>query len=130
MRDRSLTPILVADVISCAIFFVACVDFNQSVAELTGLPGGLVAIAGWICLAAAISFSVLVFRRIRALLGVATAANAAWVLASLVVLATYFGEMTAIGVALVIAQAVVIEFFVLREWQGFRHLASGYPATA
>lgn len=130
MRDKSLTSILALDAASCALFFALCVGANALVSRIVGLPAALITGAGWVCFAAALLLAFLTIRPVRVLLGVAIAANALWVAASVAVVIGFFGSMTAIGVGLVLAQAAVVEFLTLREWQGFKRITANGPLPA
>lgn len=129
MPKISLRTALVLDAASCALFFAVCVGLTGAVAAILGLPAGLVAIAGWICLPVAAMLAVLAIRPVAPLLGLVALGNAGWVLASLAVWLTHFGALTAAGHAVILAQAVAVEIFAVVEWRGWKNLRH-VPAKA
>lgn len=129
MRNITLTQALVLDAVSCAIFFALCVGATAAVAGLLGLPSTIVAAAGWICLPVAALLAFLAYRPSRALLAVVVVGNAGWVLASLAVWLLHLNTLTGLGHAVIIAQAVVVELFVILEWRGLKALAARASAA-
>lgn len=129
MTSKSLSQFLALDAATCVAVFAAGVFATGAVAALTGLPAGIVSAAGWICLAAAALLAYLTVRPTRGLLWLAIAGNIAWVIASVVVWIAYFGQLTPIGHAVIVAQAIGVELFVMLEMRGARSLAPR-PAVA
>ncbi len=129
MRNITLTQALVLDAASCALFFALCVGATAAVANLLGLPATIVAAAGWICLPVAALLAFLAYRPSRPLLAVVVAGNAGWVLASLAVWLLHLNALTGLGHAVIIAQAVVVELFVILEWRGLKALRARTAAV-
>lgn len=129
MRNISLTNALVLDAASCALFFALCAGATAAVAGILGLPAMIVAAAGWICLPVAVLLAFLAIRPVRPLLLLAAIGNAGWVLASLAVWLTHFGDLTVAGHVVILAQAIAVELFVILEWRGWKQLG-GQSATA
>ena len=125
----TLTKTLLLDAASCALFAVLCLGFTVEIAALTGLPGAVVTIAGIICAPVALLCAFLSARLVRPLLGLLAVGNVGWVLTSLVVWIAYFGELTLVGHAVIIAQAIAVEVLTLIERRGFRAMAAS-PAAA
>ena len=118
----NLKQALLLDAASAAAFVVLCLGLTDTLSRLTGLSPTILMVAGWICVPSALLFVHQAFRPSRGLLTMVVAGNAAWVLASLVVWLTRFGELTAIGHAAIIGQAVAVEAFLLLEWRGLKAL--------
>ena len=128
MTNPSLSRVLVLDAISGAAIFVLGVFATTTVARLTGLPASILAIGGWICLAAAATFAILSVKPMRWLLAIAVAGNAGWVLASIGVWIALFSELTPLGHAFVLAQAAIVAWFTLQEARGLSATAAARPA--
>lgn len=128
MRNISLKNALVLDAASCALFFALCAGATATVAGLLGLPSAIVAAAGWICLPVAALLAFLALRPVRPLLLAVALGNAGWVLASLAVWLVHFDSLTTLGHAVIIAQAIAVELFVILEWRGWKALGAR-PAT-
>ena len=86
MTVVTLRKVLALDALSCGAFFAGCVLFTGTAAELVGLPQVVVAVGGWICLAAGLLFAALALssRPSPLLTGVGVLGNAMWVAASLI----------------------------------------------
>lgn len=124
MRNITLTKTLLLDAASCALFFALCVGATATVAGLLGLPAAIAAAAGWICLPVAVLLAFLAYRPSRPLLLAVVVGNTGWVLASLAVWLIHFGTLTALGHAVILAQAVAVELFVILEWRGLKALGA------
>lgn len=124
MTQPAFRQILAFDAATCVGVFVLGVLATGTVAGVMGLPAVIVSSAGWICLAAAALLAWLAARPSRGLLGVAIAGNATWVLASIAVWIAFFGDLTAIGHAAIIVQAVAVEVFTMLELRGFRAMGT------
>ena len=124
IRNITLTQALVLDAASCALFFALCVGVTPTVAGLLGLPATIVAAAGWICLPVAVLLAFLAYRPSRLLLAAVVAGNAGWVLASLAVWLLHFDALTTLGHAVILAQAIAVELFVILEWRGLKALGA------
>lgn len=120
MQLPTLKQVLALDAASCALFFAAGAGASASIAPYLGLPPAIVAAAGWICLPAALLLGAAAVRPARALVGALALMNVGWVLASLAVWLAHFGQLTALGHAVVIGQAVAVELFAFLEWRGAR----------
>jgi uncharacterized membrane protein len=118
MTNPSLSRVLVLDAISGAAIFVLGVFATAPIAGLTGLPASIVAIGGWICLAAAATFAILAIKPMRWLLALGVAGNAAWVLASIGVWIALLADLAPFGHAFVLAQAAIVAWFTLQEARG------------
>lgn len=129
MCNITLSQALVLDAASCALFFALCVGATAAVANLLGLPATIVAAAGWICLPVAALLAFLAYRPSRPLLAVVVAGNAGWVFASLAVWLLHLNALTGLGHAVIIAQAVVVELFVILEWRGLKALRARTAAV-
>ncbi|MEZ5682437.1 MAG: hypothetical protein R3E14_14200 [Erythrobacter sp.] len=125
----SLRTTLLLDAASAAFFILLCLGFREQVAAMTGLPESVVAVAGWICVPSAALFLWQATSPSRALLTMVVAGNAAWVLASVGVWLAFFGQLTPVGHALVIAQAIAVEYFAWMEWRGLKLLGRA-PSAA
>lgn len=129
MRNITLTQALVLDAASCAFFFAFCVGATATVAALLGLPMTIVVAAGWICLPVTALLAFLAYKPSRPLLAAVVAGNTGWVLASLVVWLLHFNALTTLGHAVILAQAVAVELFVILEWRGLKALGA-QPSAA
>jgi hypothetical protein len=120
MTLSNLRQVLAFDAASCGLVFAACVLAGATVAGLTGLPPGVVAAGGWICLAAGLLFALLAVSRTiaRPLLVLGVAGNMLWVAASLAVVAVFAGGLTGLGMAIVLGQAVAVAALTWLEVKG------------
>ena len=130
MPAFNLKTILVADAITCAAVFALGVLATAFVAPLLGLPPVVIAVGGWICLASALLMAFLASQKQPngALVNLVALGNLGWVAASFAVLAIFAPQMTWVGVAIVIVQAVVVFEFALFEWRGAKALSHPAPA--
>ncbi|KTE44987.1 MULTISPECIES: hypothetical protein [unclassified Sphingopyxis] len=119
MSIRNLKTVLVLDAITCAGVFAVGLLAAAPVGELLGLPANIVAIGGWICLAAALLMVIAARQAVPspALVKLIAIGNLGWVAASLGVVGTFSGAMTGLGLAVVIAQAVGVFAFAVLEWK-------------
>lgn len=120
MTQSFLSRVLWLDALSCAAIFAIGVSLAVPVSDWLGLPLVVVNAAGWICLAAGGLLAFLAVRPIRALLALAIAGNIAWIAASLAVWFGWSSELTALGHAVVLAQAAAVALFVTLELRGLR----------
>ena len=120
MTLTMLRKVLALDAASCALFFGACVLFTSTAARIVGLPEGVVAAAGWICLAAGLLFTGLALspRPSPRLIAFGALGNALWVAASVAVVALFAGQMTGAGVVLVLGQAAAVAALTWLEAKG------------
>ena len=123
MSILNLKNILVADAITCGGVFAIGLFAAAPVGALLGLPANIVAIGGWICLAAALLMIVAARQAVpnpalvKALVKLIAIGNLGWVAASFAVVATFAGEMTGLGIAVVMAQAFGVLGFAILEWK-------------
>ena len=119
MSIRNLKTVLVLDAITCAGVFAVGLLAAAPVGELLGLPANVVAIGGWICLAAALLMVIAARQAVPspALVKLIAIGNLGWVAASLGVVGTFSATMTGLGIAVVIAQAVGVFAFAVLEWK-------------
>lgn len=125
----NLRNTLLLDAGSAALFVVLCLGMTARFAGMTGLPETVVAIAGWICVPSALLFLWQALAPSRPLLAMVVAGNSAWVLASVAIWLAYFGQITPLGHAFVIGQALAVAFFTLMEWGGLKSLRSAAAAV-
>lgn len=120
MSVQNLKSILVVDAITCAGIFLLSLIAAAPVAALLGLPAIVVTLAGWICLASAALMAFVATQKTpnAALTKLIVIGNIGWVAASFAVLAAFAGQMTGLGVALVIAQALAVLVFAFLEAKG------------
>ncbi|MBA3941014.1 MAG: hypothetical protein C0520_07375 [Sphingopyxis sp.] len=120
MSIRNLKTILIIDAITATGVFAAGLFAAAPAGELLGLPANIVAIGGWICLAAGLLMVAAALQREpnAALVKLIALGNLGWVAASFAVVATYADRMTGIGVAVVVAQALGVLGFAILEGKG------------
>lgn len=126
MSILNLKNILIADAITCTGVFAVGLLAANPVGALLGLPASVVAIGGWICLAAALLMIVAARQAVpsAALVKLIALGNLGWVAASFAVVATFAAQMTGLGIAVVIAQAFAVLGFAILEWKD-----AGVPRT-
>ena len=126
MSILNLKNILIADAITCTGVFAVGLLAANPVGALLGLPASVVAIGGWICLAAALLMIVAARQAVpsAALVKLIALGNLGWVAASFAVVATFAAQMTGFGIAVVIAQAFAVLGFAILEWKD-----AGVPRT-
>lgn len=119
MSILNLKNILIADAITCGGVFAAGLLAAGPVGALLGLSENIVAIGGWICLAAALLMIVAARQTAPnpALVKLIALGNLGWVAASFTVVATFAAQMTGIGLAVVIVQAFGVLGFAILEWK-------------
>ncbi len=126
MSILNLKNILIADAITCTGVFAVGLLAANPVGALLGLPASVVAIGGWICLAAALLMIVAARQAVpsAALVKLIALGNLGWVAASFAVVATFAAQMTGLGIAVVIVQAFAVLGFAILEWKD-----AGVPRT-
>ena len=129
MTQSSLSRVLWLDALSCAAIFVLGAFASGFVGTLLGLPPAVVAAGGWICLAAGAALAFLAARPAKWLLALVIAGNVAWIAASVAVWLAWFGALTSLGHAVLLAQAAAVALFVALELRGLRS-ASYKPASS
>jgi hypothetical protein len=121
----SLRSLLLADAATCAALGLA-LDFGAApIATLTGLPAGLLLYAGLSLFPIAAFLALVALRPALQPLGgrLAIAGNAAWVAASLALLASGWGAPNGLGVAFVLIQALAVAGLTLLELAALRRTA-------
>lgn len=119
MTILNLKNVLVADALTCTGVFAIGLLAAEPVGALLGLPANVVAIGGWICLAAALLMIVAARQAVPspALVKLVALGNLGWVAASFGVVATFAAGMTGLGIAVVVAQAFGVLAFAILEWK-------------
>lgn len=123
----NLKNTLIIDAITCTGLFVFCVFATATVATLLGLPSAVVTVAGWIGLPSALLMLSVANQKVpsKGLANLIAVGNLGWVIASFAVLAIFAGQMTTLGIAVVIVQAIVVLVFAIYEAKG----AASLPRT-
>jgi FtsH-binding integral membrane protein len=116
----TLKNTLIIDAITCTGLFVFCVFATATVATLLGLPSDVVTVAGWIGLPSALLMLFVANQKEpnKGLANLIAVGNLGWVIASFAVLAMFAGQMTAIGIAVIIVQAIGVLVFAIYEAKG------------
>ena len=119
MSIRNLKYVLIADAVTCTGVFAIGLLAAAPVGALLGLPANIVAVGGWICLAAALLMVVAALQKVPnpALVKLIALGNLGWVAASFAVVATFAVQMTGLGIAVVVAQAFAVLGFAILEWK-------------
>lgn len=120
MSIQSLKSVLILDAVTCAGIFLVALLAAAPVAALLGLPVIVVTFAGWICLASALLMAFVAGQQppSAALTRLIVIGNLGWVAASFAILAVFAGQMTGLGIAFVIAQALAVLVFAFLEARG------------
>ncbi|WP_432770433.1 MAG: hypothetical protein HEQ22_06755 [Sphingopyxis sp.] len=116
----NLKNTLIIDAITCIALFVLCVFATATVAALLGLRAGVVTVAGWIGLPSAL-LMLFVARQpdpSKGLANLIAVGNLGWVAASFAVLAVFAGQMTTLGIVVVVVQAIGVLVFAIYEAKG------------
>lgn len=126
----NLKNTLVVDGVTCTGLFLLGVFATAPAAALLGLPENIVAIAGWIGLPSAIAmFFVATQKQPSPLLATLIAfGNLLWVVASFAVLVMFAAQMSWLGIAVVVLQALIVLEFAIFEYRGAKLL--GEPQLA
>ncbi len=119
MSIRYLKNILIADAVTCTGVFAVGLLAAASVGALLGLSADIVAIGGWICLAAALLMIVAALRKVPspALVKLIALGNLGWVAASFAVVTTFAATISGLGITVVVAQAFAVLGFAFLEWK-------------
>ena len=117
-----LPRVMALDAASCALTGALQVGFTDALARLTGLPAGLLMGTGLFLLAYAAAAAVIAWRRpvSRTLIGGVVLGNFGWALACVVLLFSGAFSLSTLGVAWVLAQAVVVVLLAEAQWMGLR----------
>lgn len=119
---RFLPRVMVADAISCAATGAVQLGLTEILARLTGLPAALLTGTGIFLLAYAALAAWMARRPVppRRLIGFVVAGNLAWAVGGVALLASGLVAQTALGVAWVLAQVVVVIALAQLQWMGLR----------
>ena len=120
MSYFNLKNVLIIDAITCTGLFVLGVFATATVAALLGLPSEVVTVAGWIGLPSALLMLFVATQKApsKGLANLIAVGNIGWVAASFGVLAVFAGQMTWIGIAVVVVQALVVLDLAIFEAKG------------
>jgi hypothetical protein len=124
-----LRTVLKLDAACCMLMAALFLSAAGPLSRLLGTPPAVLTESGIVLAAVGAFIGWLGTRRqgMPALVGLVVAGNVGWVAASLLSLALLL-ELTAVGVAAILAQAVAVLTFAALEWRGLR--GSAIPATA
>lgn len=116
----TLKNTLIIDAITCTGLFVFCVFATATVAALLGLPSEVVTVAGWIGLPSALLMLFVANQKVpsKGLANLIAVGNLGWVIASFAVLGVFGAQMTALGLAVVVVQAIGVLVFAIYEAKG------------
>lgn len=120
MSYFNLKNVLIIDAITCTGLFVLGVFATATVAALLGLPSEVVTVAGWIGLPSAVLMLFVATQKApsKGLANLIAVGNIGWVAASFGVLAVFAGQMTWLGIAVVVGQALVVLDLAIFEAKG------------
>jgi hypothetical protein len=123
-----LRRVLALDAVASGAMGLGLAAFAPLLAGVLGLPSELLRESGLILLPWAAFIGFLASRQQPSRIAVwsVIALNALWVVDSIVLLATGWVEPTALGLAFVIVQAVVVGVFAELEFLWLRRIGSGY----
>lgn len=130
---RFLPRVMAADALSCAATGALQLGLGDTLARLTGLPAPLLGGTGVFLLAYAALAAWMARRPVppRRLIGLVIVGNLAWAAGCVVLLLLGGGVApTALGVAWVLAQAVVVLALAELQWMGLRASARRDAAAA
>ena len=124
MSICNLKHVLIADAVTCTGVFAIGLLAAAPVGALLGLPANIVAVGGWICLAAGLLFAALALTQppSHRLVALGILGNALWVAASLAIVAGFAQQMSVAGIGLVLAQAFAVGVLTWLEAKGLRAL--------
>lgn len=119
---RFMPRVMAADAISCAATGALQLGLADMLARLTGLPVPLLTGTGAFLLAYAALAAWMARRPIppRRLIGLVVFGNLAWAAGAVALLASGLVAQTTLGVAWVLAQAVVVVVLAQLQWIGLR----------
>ena len=119
---RFLPRVMAADAISCAAPGALQLGLADMLARLTGLPAPLLTGTGAFLLAYAALAAWMARRPVppRRLIGLVVFGNLAWAAGAVALLASGLVAQTTLGVAWVLAQAVVVVVLAELQWVGLR----------
>jgi FtsH-binding integral membrane protein len=116
----NLKNTLLIDAVTCTGLFVFCVFATATVATLLGLPSEVVTVAGWIGLPSALLMLFVANQKVpsKGLANLIAVGNFGWVIASFAVLGVFAAQMTALGLVVVVVQAIGVLVFAIYEAKG------------
>ena len=119
---RFLPRVMAADALSCAATGALQLGLTDMLARLTGLSTALLTGTGVFLLAYAALAAWMARRPVppRRLIGLVVAGNLAWAAGGVALLASGLVAQTALGVAWVLAQVVVVIALADLQWMGLR----------
>lgn len=119
---RFLPRVMAADAISCAATGAVQLGLTDALARQTGLPAALLTGTGVFLLAYAALAAWMARRPVppRRLIGLVVAGNLDWAAGGVALLASGLVAQTALGVAWVLAQVVVVIALADLQWMGLR----------
>lgn len=129
---RFLPRVMAADALSCAATGALQLGLGDTLARLTGLPAPLLGGTGVFLLAYAALAAWMARRPVppRRLIGLVIVGNLAWAAGCVALLLGGGVAPTALGVAWVLAQAVVVLVLAELQWMGLRASARRDAAAA
>ena len=130
MSYFNLKNVLIIDAITCTGLFVLGVFATVTVAALLGLPSEVVTVAGWIGLPSALLMLFVATQKApsKGLANLIAVGNIGWVAASFGILAIFAGQMTWVGIAVVVVQALVVLDLAFFEAKGAQALPRAVTA--
>lgn len=128
---RFLSRVMWVDAASCAATGAVQLGLADTMARLTGLPPALLLGTGAFLLVYAALAAAMAARAEapRTLIGLVVLGNFGWAAACAALLASGLFAVTALGMAWVIAQAVVVVLLAEAQWMGLRATRPGSRAV-
>ena len=114
-RGFTLKSLLVVDALTCSVFGLLLVVAAAPLAALLGLPQSLLFYAGVVLFPCVALMALAAKTLAKPLVAMVIAGNAAWVVASVALLPMF--EVTTLGIAFILAQAVVVSGLAVLEWR-------------
>ena len=132
MRRAPLRAALLLDAVASGAMGLLFLAAAALLAPLLGLPDTLLRVSGAVLVPFAALLVWLAARAAppRAFVGAVVAGNAAWVVASVTLLASGAVQPTMLGEAVVLAQAAAVALFAWLEWRALRRLGGALVPTA
>lgn len=114
-RGFTLRSLLVVDALTCFVFGLLLAVAAAPLAALLGLPQSLLFYAGVVLFPCAALMALAAKTLAKPLVASVIAGNAAWVVASVSWLLIF--EVTTLGLAFIVAQAVAVSILAVLEWR-------------
>jgi hypothetical protein len=125
MNDKLLRTALKIDAVVCATVGLVCAAGAAALDGVLGIPAGWLLGIGLFLVACGAALAWMSTRAAPAPFGhAAVAVNLAWAVASVVAIVAGWWPLTAVGVAVVIAQAVAVVVLADLEFVGARRIAT------